>query len=287
MPFAIFWGCKTGYYQRGYKMATSAVIRELGIKAVELEFNCCGYPVRELYFEAFIQSAARNLALAGHEGLDVLTGCKCCFGNLKYADHYLRGDTAMQKVVNRQLEKEGLTWTGQVGIYHLLSVLDQETGPEMIHDRAVLPLQGTRIAAHYGCQALRPSLITEFDNPLNPTIFERLVQATGATSVYWHRRLECCGDPVRIKNPDLSIGQLKAKTDSARAAGADFICAACNNCLMQFNVHQPIAVAKGLVQEMPTLAYSQLLGLSLGLPRQALGLEDNCYDKLLPMSSAA
>ena len=211
MPFAIFWGCKTGYYQRGYKMATSAIIRELGIKAVELEFNCCGYPVRELYFEAFIQSAARNLALAGHEGLDVLTGCKCCFGNLKYADHYLREDTAMQKVVNRQLEKEGLTWTGQVGIHHLLSVLDQETGPEMIHDRVVLPLQGTRIAAHYGCQALRPSRITEFDNPLNPTIFERLVQATGATSVYWHRRLECCGDPVRIKIPILASDNSKPK----------------------------------------------------------------------------
>ena len=287
MPYAMFWGCKTGYYQRAYKMATGAVIRKLGIRAVELDFNCCGYPIRDLYFEAYIFSAARNLALAGHEGLDLLTPCKCCFGNLKFADHYLREDSALRKATNARLEDEGLSWTGQVSINHILGVLDQKIGADALSGMAAKQLTGVRVAAHYGCQALRPAKITGFDNPINPTIFERLVRATGAEPVDWSKRLECCGDPVRLKNRDLSIGQLRAKTDSARAAGADFICAACNNCLMQFNILQSQAGAAGLLQEMPTFAYTQLLGLSLGLPSRDLGLEDKDLEKLIVFSSAA
>ena len=287
MPFAMFWGCKTGYYQQAYKKATGAVIRELDIKAVELEFNCCGYPVRDLYFEAYILSAARNMALAGHEGLDLLTPCKCCFGNFKFADYYLRQDEVLRKVVNGQLQKEGLVWDGQVGIHHILTILDREVGAGVLGDRMIMPLHGAKVAAHYGCQALRPSNITGFDNAMNPTIFERLVSATGAEPVVWSKRLECCGNPAASKNPDLSLRQLKSKTDNAREAGADYMCVACNCCLMQFNVLQKQAAAEGRLREMPTLGYSQLLGLSLGLPREELGLEKPVFDKLMPLSSAA
>ena len=287
MPYAIFWGCKTGYFQRTYRQATGAVSRAIGLETVELEFNCCGYPVRDLYFEAYVLSAARNLALAGQEGLDLLTPCKCCFGNLKFADHYLREDAALRQSINKRLQAEGLTWDGRVGIHHFLSVLDHDFGADALRGRMVFPLEGARVAAHYGCQALRPGYITGFDNPSNPTIFERLILATGAEPVSWEKRLECCGDPVRLKNRDLGIGQLKRKTDSARDAGADFMCVACNNCLMQFNVLQQQAAAQGLLEMFPTLGFSQLLGLSLGLPRELLGLDDGSYDKLLPLSSAA
>ncbi|MGD9187656.1 MAG: heterodisulfide reductase-related iron-sulfur binding cluster, partial [Desulfobacteraceae bacterium] len=66
-----------------------------------------------------------------------------------------------------------------------------------------LPLTNLRVAAHYGCHALRPANITGFDNPLTPTIFERLIEATGASIADWPLRLDCCGHPLWKKTIDL------------------------------------------------------------------------------------
>ena len=83
MRFAFFPGCKIPFYLKEYGLATRSVLAALDVQIEEMEFTCCGYPVRHLNFESFILSAARNLALAENKGLTVLTPCKCCFGSLK------------------------------------------------------------------------------------------------------------------------------------------------------------------------------------------------------------
>ncbi|MGD9187237.1 MAG: disulfide reductase, partial [Desulfobacteraceae bacterium] len=108
-----------------------------------------------------------------------MTPCKCCYGNLKHADHWLRQNRDLRQQVNTMLAEEGLAWQEGVLIRHLLTVLDEEIGAENLRDRIELPLTNLRVAAHYGCHALRPANITGFDNPLTPTIFERLIEATG------------------------------------------------------------------------------------------------------------
>jgi len=47
------------------------------------EFNCCGYPLRNFNFRAFVLSSARNLALAEKQKANLMTVCNCCYGNLK------------------------------------------------------------------------------------------------------------------------------------------------------------------------------------------------------------
>ena len=91
MEYALFLGCKIPYFVPQYETATRSVCSELGVGLIDIEFNCCGYPVRNLDFDSFLLSSARNLALAEQAGLQITTPCKCCYGSLKKADPSPKG----------------------------------------------------------------------------------------------------------------------------------------------------------------------------------------------------
>jgi heterodisulfide reductase subunit B2 len=275
MKFAFFPGCKIPYFLEQYGTATRAVLARCKIKLVGLEFTCCGYPVHHLNFEAFVLSAARNLALAEKHGLNILTPCKCCYGSLKHADHWLRERKWLRREINRELEREGLCWKGDTEIRHLLTVLAEDVGFQALGEKIKKPFSGLRVAASYGCHALRPGNIVRFDNPLAPTIFEKLVAVTGAECVEWARRLECCGHPLWEKNNELSLKLLEVKLSDARQSGADLICTACTYCQMQFDTVQAGRPEAGTGGGLPAILYPQLLGWSMGLPERVLGLNKN------------
>jgi heterodisulfide reductase subunit B len=239
---------------------------------LDLEFNCCGYPVRFLDFQAYIYSSARNLALAGEKGLPLLCLCQCCYGTLRYADVLLRKNEPLFKEIARLLREEGLRYPSRVEIKHLLHVLVDEIGPEAIWGNNKRPFKSLKVAAHYGCHILRPRDVVLFDHPTSPTKFETLVEVTGGITVDWPLRLQCCGDPLRDKNNALSLDLRRKKMKSARQAGADVLCVACPHCQMQFTRKPENPTEEddpGL--SLPSLLYPQLLGLSLGLEEKVLG----------------
>jgi len=277
MKFAFFPGCKIPFYLEAYGRSTRAVLARMRVKLVPLEFNCCGNPVHNLNFQAFVLSAARNLALAEKHGLDILTPCKCCYGSLKHADHWLREQSDLRREINRELDREGLWWNGESEVKHLLTVLARDVGIQTLSKRVKKPFTGLKVAASYGCHALRPGNIVRFDNPLAPTIFEELLAVTGAETVEWARRLECCGNPLWEKNNALSLRLMEVKLSDARQSGADVVCTACTHCQIQFDAvqaQQPAPEGQG-EPKLPSLLYPQLLGLSLGLPERVLGLARN------------
>lgn len=277
MKFLFFAGCKIENYLKHYETSSRAVLNALGVELIDIELNCCGYPIRHQNMVASILSAARNLALASKYHLDILTPCKCCFGNLKYAISRLREDAELRKKINLFLEKEGLFWEEGIQVKHLLSVLYHDVGLKAIRTSVKNPIQGLKIAPHYGCHALRPSRVVQFDNPLAPTLFEELVEATGAETVSWARRLECCGNPLWERNNSLSLYMMQKKLENAQDAGADFICVACTYCQIQFDqvrASQP----QDNHYKLPSILYPQLLGLSMGLEGNVLGLEKNAID---------
>ena len=279
MRFALFSGCKIPFYLAHYEASTRAVLAALGVELVDIEFNCCGYPARNIHFESFILSAARNLALAQQSNLNILTPCKCCFGSLKHAEYLLSEDSSLKDDMNAILREEGLELGESIEIKHLLSVLAHDVGIDAIKARIERPYNGLKIAVHYGCHALRPSKILQFDNPLEPTIFESLVAVTGAEPVDWAMRLDCCGNPLWGKNNDLALDLTRKKLASAKQAGADYLCAACTYCQIQFDAVQAAElVQKEKSEAQPSILYPQLLGLSLGLPGEMLGVECNTID---------
>jgi heterodisulfide reductase subunit B len=252
-------------------------LEELDVRLVDIRaFNCCGYPLRNINFEVFVLLSARNLALAEHKGLHIMALCQCCFGTLQKANLLLKEHGSLRKEMNAILAREGLHYEGGVEVRHLLQVLYHEVGTKAIKRHIARPFAGLSIAAHYGCHVLRPSPVVKFDDPVSPTLFDELVGVTGAESVFWQRRLECCGAPLRGVNDEVSMALTKKKLDAGKDAGADYLCVACPYCQIQFDTAQGEGVMplqEGANHLLPSLLYPQLLGLCMGINKKALGLE--------------
>lgn len=268
MRYALFLGCKIPSQLPAYAASTRAVLAHLDVTLVDLEFNCCGYPARNVSRDAFAVAAARNLALAERAGLDVVTPCTCCFGTLRHAIRFLDEDATLRSRVAQALATEGLAWSGKTKVEHVLPLLARAVGADALAAAVRAPRTGLRVAAQYGCHALRPSNVAGFDNPLAPTIFETLIRLTGATPVDWPRRLDCCGDPLHQANAPLARDITLAKIADALASGAEVMCTACPHCHLRVDAVQEGASG----QSIGTLLYTQLLGLAMGLPAKSLGL---------------
>lgn len=277
MNYALFLGCQIPVHLKQYEASTRAVSERLGLGLVDVEaFKCCGYPLRNIDFKTFLLSSARNLALAEQEKLNVMALCQCCYGALKKADVLLKENLPLRKEINSVLEQESLLYRGEIEVKHLLTVLDQDIGVEAIGKKIEKPLQALKIAAHYGCHALRPSQIVKLDDPGAPSIFERLVKVTGAESIDWLMRLECCGAPLLGTHDELSEEMTIKKVKNGRESGADYLCTACTYCQIQFDtVQQRRLSERGFNPPLPSLLYPQLLGLSMGISPETLGLKRN------------
>jgi heterodisulfide reductase subunit B len=275
MKYALFLGCTTPYRLKSYESSSRAVLQQLGVELVDIpQFNCCGYPLRNTDFKAFLLCSARNLALAEKENLDMLVLCKCGYGTLKKAAHLMKNDPSLHDETNVMLAKEGLQYDGSLDIVHLLTVLHKEVGLEAIEKKIARPYANLRIATHYGCHALRPSEIVEFDDPVAPTLFDELVNITGAQSLDWPNKLECCGGPLYEVNEELSCDLTKKKLEGAKQGGAHYLTTACPFCQIQFEaVRKEISRDPAGNHQVPSILYPQLLGLSMGLDKDVLGLE--------------
>ena len=265
MRLALFIGCKIPACVPAYEISARAVLTRLGVELVTVDFGCCGYPSRSLRLDAYLLLAARNLALAAARHLDVLTLCQCCYGSLRHAQHLLVREPAARDFVTTALAREGLALAPSTRVHHLLDLLARELGLDAVAARVTKPQRELKVAAHYGCHALRPSDVVALDNPNAPVVFERLLAAAGASAVDWPRRLECCGAPIAESSPVIAGRMRAAKLDDAREAGAEWLCTACPWCQDQL---APAAAAAGL----RAVLYPQLLGLAFGLSPAELGM---------------
>ncbi len=280
MNYALFLGCNIPVRVPQYEQAARAVLDKLGVEVQDIaEFNCCGYPMRDSDTQAFLLSAAKNLALAEQAGANMMVLCKCCFGSLKAAEHALASDSALKTRINTLLEAENLKYQGKVQIRHFLTVLKDSVGLDEIKDKVTRPYKDLPIATHYGCHALRPSAITGFDDPVSPSLFDKLVEVTGAESVDWAEKTDCCGAPLLGGNDALSLSITEKKILGAQKAGAQFLCVGCPYCHMQFdNVQASFVKAKAGYGPMASILYPQLLGLAMGIDGKDLGLDNNQLD---------
>jgi len=268
MKLAYFSGCKIPFYMKDYDLSFKVVMQQLGVELVELPFNCCGYPARNENFEIPILSSIKNLAIAQQQGLDMITPCKCCFGQFKHAQFWYKTNPELKAKVDDLLASENLTWEGQTQVKHLLSFLTHDIGLERIQKQISKKLPPKKVVVQYGCHALRPFSITGFDNPFAPKIFEQLLSLTGVQVVDWSKSTECCGNPILNDNLDLSLKILQNKFNTAKKAGAEYICTACTHCQMQYEMVKSDNTIND--QNLTTLLFTQILGAALGVPLQKL-----------------
>lgn len=272
MKYALFLGCNIPARLKTYERSSRVILEKFGVDAIDIrEFKCCGYPLQNFDFKAFVLSAARNLALSESHGLNIIVLCKCCFGSLKKADYFLRNNESLKEEVNETLSIEGLRFEGRLEIKHFLSVLYHDIGIKRIREHITRPFKDLKIAVHYGCHALRPSEIVRFDDPVAPTLFDRLVETTGAESIQWATKLECCGAPLLGVNDALSQDLATKKLVDGKKSGADFLCTACPYCQLQFEtiaIRQPPEAMNN--HYPPAVLFAVLLGLAMGMDKGLL-----------------
>ena len=279
MKYALFLGCNIPARVVQYESAARAVMQKLGIQLVDnRDFKCCGYPVRNLDQKAFLLSASENLARAEKLGLNIMALCKCCFGNLKETEHFLKEEGGLQEEIKHALAQKGLQYEGKFEVKHFLSVLYHDVGLDEIKSHILNSYKGLKIATHYGCHALRPSKVTQFDDPIAPSLFDKLVEVTGAQSIDYNSKLDCCGAPVMGVNDDLSMDITAKKLANGKKAGADYLCAACPYCQLQFDHVQNMMMSQNGSEALASLVYPQLLGLCLGIDEETLGIHMNQLD---------
>ncbi len=273
MKFSYFPGCSLKGLGRAYEESLLAVLEHLGVELRELDdWNCCGATAYMSVDERkACVLAARNLALAEQSGLEqVMAPCAACYLVLNKTKHYFHDYPAMKTTIERSLGAVGLKYGGNTLVRHPLDVLINDVGLEALKQKVRAPLKGLKVATYYGCQLVRP--YSTFDDQTNPVTMDRLLEALGATVVRYPLKTKCCGGSLTGTVPKAGIRLVFILHNEARKRGADCIATVCPLC--QFNLdayHHELAAHYGPVA-VPTVYFTQLMGLAFGLPERRLGL---------------
>ena len=274
MKVAYYPGCVAQESGKELDMATRWVCRSLGIELVEFpNFSCCGSGFIDEANETLnVALNVRNLALAEKAGLDLLTICSTCQGMLSLANLRYQDPTVKARV-DAALTPLGISYRGTTKVKHLLRVLTEDIGVEKIRARVSRPLGGLKIGAFYGCHLLRPADELEWESAEEPHAFEDLLQAVGATPVYYRGRVMCCGFPIQFVKPDTASRVAGRQIEDAKAHGADAMATPCPLCHISLDAYQNKAEKSvGHALDMPVFHLPQVVGLALGATPDELGL---------------
>jgi heterodisulfide reductase subunit B len=261
-----------------YEMSTRKVAERLEIELVDIDgFSCCGFPAKPLEWEAGLLMAARNLALAEGQGLDILTLCSACTGTLTEANHRLKEDAQLCAWTNEQLEDIGHSYRGEVRVRHVARMLYEQIGVEALREVVTVSLEDFGFAPHYGCHYLKPSHLYEgFDDPENPQSLDRLIEATGARTVRYEDEAECCGGGILGFDEGTALLVTRHKLDHIAEAGADAMVLICPFCAIMYEANQRrVERLHGVTYRLPVLYYPQILGLAMGFSIEEMGLKLN------------
>ena len=259
-------------------MSVRAIMPQLGLELVELNnVSCCGTPIQSVNMLAALYLAARNLAIAEKTGLDdLLLPCNGCYLSLSEAAHFLSQDNKLKERINNVLKEENLRYEGSIKIWHTINLLHDLVGEEKMRRVVKRPLNGLKLAVHYGCHILRPSTLQPVDNPETPRKMEELVEWLGAKNVPYPEKLDCCGYMLLLSHPDAALTFSGLKLKAIQDWGADALVVSCPSCQMMFDMRQKSSAATtGAKLNIPVLYYTQLLGLAMGISTERLGLNLN------------
>ena len=274
--YAIFLGCTIPARQPNYELSARKALAKLGIELVDLaNMTCCAPPpIQSINLEASLAVAAYNICLAEEADLNLITLCTGCFESLSIANTMLKADKQLKAKINRILSQAGKEFLGSKEVKHYLQVVTDDVGLERLKQNVSKPLTNLKVAAFYGCHALRPSELLKFDDPERPQIFENLIETLGAKNVEYRNNLKCCGGLLRGYSDDLALNMAREKLVNTTKAGADCIATLCPFCFVALDIGQmQVKLKFNEIYDMPVLHYSELLALALGIDPEELALK--------------
>ncbi|MBU1672223.1 MAG: 4Fe-4S dicluster domain-containing protein [Actinobacteria bacterium] len=280
--YIFFWGCTIPGRFPFLEKSLRLVLGELGVRFREIEgFTCCPekYLVETLSEEAWYLTAARNLALAEAAGGDLLVACNGCYATFRSAISAFAASSALRAQVAERLASVGLSYSFRSSVHHLVEVLHDGIGPEVIARRVLKPLEGLRIATHTGCQLMRPSPTVRVDDPSRPEKLDRLVSALGAESLDYNTKLLCCGEALgRSGNQAESLANARVKILELEQIETDAMAVVCPACFGQYETQQVVMGKEREEPGIPVFYITELLGLALGFTAEEMGLDMHRVD---------
>ena len=269
-------GCTLKNTAQNFEDSAIASAEALGIKLREMkDWYCCG-TVYSLTSDDLMHHIAtvRNLLRAQEEGADRFTTlCAMCYNTIKRSAKRINESRDDRETINSFMYDEDNEYNGGVDVIHFLDILRDEVGFEKIKEAVTNPLEGLKLAPYYGCLLLRPDEAA-IDDPDSPTILEDLIRATGAESVYFPFKNECCGAYETVSEVDFVVERTRNIVGNAVRNGADAIIVSCPLCAFnldnrQKNVEQKYPDFEGL----PVLYFTQVLAMALGLDREVCNFD--------------
>lgn len=277
MKFALFTGCVAKGATRELMLSTTKSAEGLGIEFVEMKSAaCCGAGVVSEKNPILADALnARTFAIAEEKKLDIVTICSTCQGILKKTECHVDSDPAYKEKINNVLEGGGHKYAGgKIKIQHFANVLATEEGLSLLRAKVKRPLTGLKTAAFYGCYVLRPSELSLYEDPDNPTGMEEIFKILGATPVYYDSRTKCCGFPIVMMNKEASHDMAGNALIDAIDSGADCVVTGCPLCHLSLDAYQPeIDKMNKKGYSIPILHLPQLVALALGYSPQELGMD--------------
>jgi heterodisulfide reductase subunit B len=273
MKYALFLGCIAPLRYPGIESATLEVAKALDLDLEILEgTSCCPAPgvFRSFDEDTWLAIGARNLALAQEKGAEIVTICNGCFGSLWEVADKIENDEKKKEYANSILKEIGKEYSGGVKVRQFAEVLLTDVGLEAIGAKVSNELNNIKAAIHYGCHYFKPDTIKEIDNRERPETIDKLVEVTGATSVDYRYKLQCCGagGGVRARSRDVAQAMTDQKLEAIKDSGANCIVDICPFCHLQFDQGQ-----EGMGTSFPVIHLSQLYVMAFGLDESKNGFD--------------
>jgi heterodisulfide reductase subunit B len=273
VSYDLFLGCVIPARLPFLEASSRKIFEKMGIKLNDVDgFSCCPDPtgVGQIDHTSWLTLGARNLSLSNNGNGGIISFCSGCVETLKGVNHFFNKDPEVANEVNENLSLVGKKYDGTTRVKHFAEVLYENL--DKVKENVEHPLDGFKVAVHYGCHYLRPSEYIQWDDPFDPVTIDEIVRALGAESVEYELKMECCGNPVEKSDKELSLQMIENKLKSIQDAGANCVALVCPACYQQFDFNQrEISKKEGVDIKIPIFYLSELIALSFGFNPSELG----------------
>ena len=274
--YAYYPGCSLTSTAVEFDISTRAVVKEFGIELEEVEdWNCCGASPAPHHLGGLlgVLLPARVLHNAAQRHDAVVAPCAGCYNRLKYSRGMLRRDESLRERMKQVL---GTPPRYDIEVFDIIDFFNREIDFEDMAMRSNGRLCGARFATYYGCLLTRPPEVIRREDQKDPVSMELLLRATGAEVPFFPLKTECCGSYMGVGAKEIVLNASRRILDLATADDYDAIITACPLCQQNLDLRQQQINRKfGTNFNMPVLYFTQAIGLGLGLPVDALGIDAN------------
>jgi heterodisulfide reductase subunit B len=271
MTYDVFLGCVIPARLPFLEVSARKVFEKLGISLNDVEgFSCCPDPtgIEQIDHKSWLALGARNLSLSNNGG--IVSFCSGCVETLKGVNFALNKDSNLKSEINTILKRIGRNYDGQTKVKHFAQILYENL--DKVKEHVEVPLEGFKVAVHYGCHYIRPSEVINWDDPFEPVTIDEIISALGAESLDYDLKLECCGNPVDKADNDLSLLMIHNKLKAIQDSGANCVALVCPACYQQFDFNQRELNKRNETNyNIPIFYLSELVALAFGYKPEELG----------------